>query len=117
MDELKEIDIGLLSVSFQNSEKTIVMTSFPTKIYNFLEAQVPFLGIGPDYSAIAKFINNFNCGQICYKKNKEELISNIKYMIDSKKNNDKTNLGLMNASAHFSRDNYFKNFEEIFKNL
>ena len=117
MDELKEIDIGLLSVSFQNSEKTIVMTSFPTKIYNFLEAQVPFLALGPEYSAIAKFIKNFNCGQICDKMNKEELISKILYMIDSKTNLDKTNRGLINAAAHFSRDNYFKKFEQIFKNL
>jgi len=111
--ELEAIDIGLLSVSFNNSEKTIVMTSFPTKVYNFLEAQVPLLGIGPDYSAVAQFITEYNCGQVCNDSDTKNIVSKIKKIIDNKNNYISTRSGLLNTAEYFSRNQYFKNFEKI----
>jgi glycosyltransferase involved in cell wall biosynthesis len=117
LKELKTIDIGLISVSFEISKKVTVMTSFPTKIHNYLEAQVPLLGIGPNYSAIVKFIKDFYCGQVCNNNSTEKISSKIIDIINNKDNYEKTKFGLLNAAKHFSRDNYFKNFEKIFTEI
>ena len=115
--ELSLIDIGLLSVPFESSKKVTLMTSFPTKVHNLLEAQVPLLGIGPDYSAIVKFIRDFSCGQVCNDISIQSISSTIDNIINDENSYEKTKTGLIKAAKHFSRENFYRNFELLFEGI
>ena len=93
------------------------MTSFPTKVHNFLEAQVPLLGIGPDYSAIVKFIKDFSCGQVCNDISVRSISSTIDNIINDADSYEKTKTGLIKAANHFSREKFYRNFELLFEGI
>ena len=63
---LSKYDALYLTMSFSSKFIRISETSFPSKIISYIEAGVPIIAHGPEYSSVVKFIRGHNIG-ICIK--------------------------------------------------
>lgn len=102
LEALQEMDLVYVPMSFEKNKKILSSTSFPSKVFTYMNTGVPILFHAPEYSSVFKFIEKNNSGylitsnenlefQIEFEKilksdvNEREIISEIS--IDLLKNN------------------------------
>lgn len=70
-------DILFLPFSFQEHEKCITTTSFPTKTSDYLASQSPILICAPAYSSAAQYAKRFRFAEVVSELNEEALVQGI----------------------------------------
>ena len=110
---LSRIDAGFLNWSFLPEHDMTGRTSFPLKVHSFLQAQVPFIGLGPLNSSIVRLISDYDCGVVCTEQDVNELLSQIKALFLDERLYAVFQKNLKSAADDFSRDDFFERFREF----
>jgi hypothetical protein len=112
---LEDTDLSLSILTFAEQAKVISMTSFPTKISSNLEAQRPILAFSPSYSSTTNFVNEYQCGVACTELNPGLLAAKIEELLFKDGVYEASLKGIAAAIKHYSREQYFTNFEALVK--
>jgi|GEM_PF-5987422 len=64
-EKLKEYDMLIIVMSFDQQKAIQMTTSFPSKTLLYLATGVPILAIAPSYSSIIEFMKTCNCSLFC----------------------------------------------------
>ncbi|MBN1304028.1 MAG: glycosyltransferase [Anaerolineales bacterium] len=109
---LGRLDICFLNWSFSPELAETGRTSFPLKIHSYIRAQVPFLALGPVWSSVVRFVQDYQCGLCCTEENVPLLGEKISELI-----HPETYLEVVNRvkelKRQFSRDEFFARFEKF----
>jgi hypothetical protein len=62
INELQDLDFGFVPLSFDSNEEELIRTSFPSKTFTYIKAQIPIIAFVPEYSALAKFLYKYRLG-------------------------------------------------------
>jgi glycosyltransferase involved in cell wall biosynthesis len=83
-DEMKQVDVLLLLMGFDESDAIVEKTSFKTKFLDYLSFRKPILLWGPSYCSAVAIASEFKSAEICTSHKPEDFI----HCIHNIKNNE-----------------------------
>lgn len=111
LKHLFRIDVGFLSMSFSTDSRETSRLSFPLKIHSFIEAQKPMMALGPKFSSVVRFVNDYQLGEVCTVQNRKNLAESLKALIFCEEKYNNALNGVIKLKHEFSREKFFMNFE------
>jgi len=110
--QLERIDLGFINWSFKPKYSEAGKLSFPLKIHSFIQAQCPLVALGPEESAVVRFVKEHDCGLWCTDFNVDRLVEPVKSLLN-KDFYDQATFGMKALITKFSRNLFFYNFEKF----
>jgi len=107
LNALQEMDLVYVPMSFEKNKKILSSTSFPSKVFTYLNTGVPILFHAPEYSSVFNFIEKNNSGfVITSNENLEfqsQFIKILKSEINERKVISKFSIALLKNQYSFSK--------------
>ncbi|MCR9015466.1 glycosyltransferase [Aquiflexum gelatinilyticum] len=84
VNELQKMDLVYVPMSFEENKKILSSTSFPSKVFTYLNTGIPILFHAPKYSSVFKFIEKHNTGFVISSNDEEEFKKDFEKILNSK---------------------------------
>ncbi|MDZ7831114.1 MAG: glycosyltransferase [Desulfobacterales bacterium] len=111
--QLRRIDIGFLNWDFAPEMAETRRTSLPLKITTYIQAQVPMLALGPIDSTVVRYLNDYDCGLACTKPETKSFADQLENLVFNGDLFNSALNGVIAQKAIFSRQVFFKCFEQF----
>jgi glycosyltransferase involved in cell wall biosynthesis len=112
-NHLSRMDVCFLNLWFEDNFKEMRQTSFPTKVHSYIEAQRPFIALGPPDSSIIPFMNEYQCGVSCTVPNAQVLAEQIEHLVFGAGVYELALIKVEALKQVLSRDNFYKSFDDF----
>jgi hypothetical protein len=124
--QLERADICFLNSSFDSYNAEVGRLSFPLKVHSYILAQRPMLALGPESSAVVRFVHDHQTGAVCTQselagdrftgaRDDEGYGSDLASVIQSLSTNPvqcvSALAGLARLRKTFNREQFFETFE------
>lgn len=83
LEALQEMDLLYVPMSFEKNKKILSSTSFPSKVFTYLNTGIPILFHAPKYSSVFNFIKKNNSGYVITSNKNLEFQSQFKKILKS----------------------------------
>lgn len=110
-EHLAEFDISFLNFWFEGHESSRRI-AFPTKTHSYIEAQKPFLALGPADCSVVQFVERYRCGMTCTIPDSQALAETIEALLSRESYHDALK-GVANLKSIFSREAFYRHFERF----
>jgi hypothetical protein len=110
LNQLSRIDMGFLNWWFDPRYAKTSRTSFPLKTHSYIQAQRPMVALGPPKSTVIRFVDEYDCGEICTVPSAINLAEKIDRLTVYDRYREALE-GVKRLKDEFSRAAFFENFE------
>lgn len=117
LQQLERIDIGFLSWSFKPEHFETGVLSFPLKIHSFIQAQKPLLALGPEGSAVVRFVREHECGIWCTEFKADCMTKIIEKLLLTIGIYTRASSQMRGLAKLYSRNHFFDKFGKFISQL
>jgi len=110
---LTQFDLSFVHMSFSHEERLVAMTSFPTRVGSYIQAQRPLISLAPHYASITHFIEENHCGITHTELTATDLANKIEYLVFGEGVYEDAQSNMLNLVSRYNHNLMFQIFEQM----
>ena len=111
---LYDFDAFIVIQSFSNKKYIETKTSFPLKVYTYLQSRKPIIALCPSYSSVSNFIKKYKCGVVCNDLDDISLSSMIENLLSCDMDYDNCIKAIKDLNHLFDEKNFKQSIKGFF---